>query len=51
MNDQARAREKKNRLNSISDRRQRFIRTKIQPLLDDINNEQDSVKSKFYSMY
>ena len=50
MNDQARTREEKNRINSVSDRRQRFIRTKILPLLDDINNEQDVVKSKFYSM-
>mmetsp|Transcript_42892 Transcript_42892/g.48373 ORF Transcript_42892/g.48373 Transcript_42892/m.48373 type:complete len:553 (-) Transcript_42892:43-1701(-) len=44
MNDQERAREHKNRLDSISDIRQRFIRTKILPLLDDINNEQDVVK-------
>mmetsp|Transcript_32659 Transcript_32659/g.36534 ORF Transcript_32659/g.36534 Transcript_32659/m.36534 type:complete len:484 (-) Transcript_32659:168-1619(-) len=44
MNDQERAREHKNRLDSISDIRQRFIRTKILPSLDDIKNEQDVVK-------
>ena len=50
MNDQARTREEKNRINSVSDRRQRFIRTKILPLLHDINNEQHAARSKFYSM-